>query len=149
MTTLTQERCVACRKDSPRVTDEEITELGSGVIPNGGVSFQVTLQRKGLTLWILHTSHVDIAGAITWFAMVSLQMANKNFFAMRAANKVAKIPAVTLILPHEEMKSYARMKNAVVCAVLNALLACLATPSALGLKKSRSSPSLKNNACHA
>jgi 4a-hydroxytetrahydrobiopterin dehydratase len=27
MTTLTQERCVACRKDSPRVTDEEITEL--------------------------------------------------------------------------------------------------------------------------
>ena len=27
MTSLTQERCVACRKDSPRVTDEEITEL--------------------------------------------------------------------------------------------------------------------------
>ena len=27
MTTLTQERCVACRQDSPRVTDEEITEL--------------------------------------------------------------------------------------------------------------------------
>jgi 4a-hydroxytetrahydrobiopterin dehydratase len=27
MTTLTQERCVACRKDSPRVTDEEITQL--------------------------------------------------------------------------------------------------------------------------
>jgi 4a-hydroxytetrahydrobiopterin dehydratase len=27
MATLTQERCVACRKDSPRVTDEEIAEL--------------------------------------------------------------------------------------------------------------------------
>jgi 4a-hydroxytetrahydrobiopterin dehydratase len=27
MMSLTQERCVACRKDSPRVTDEEITEL--------------------------------------------------------------------------------------------------------------------------
>ena len=27
MTTLTQERCVACRKDSPRVTDTEIAEL--------------------------------------------------------------------------------------------------------------------------
>ncbi len=27
MTNLTQERCVACRKDSPRVTDAEITEL--------------------------------------------------------------------------------------------------------------------------
>ena len=112
------------------------------------VSFQVLLQRKGLTLWILHTSHVDIAGAITWFAMVSLQMANKNIFAMRVANKVAQIPAATLILLHEETKSYARMKNAVVCAVLNAPLAYLATPSALGLKKSRSSPSLKDNAGH-
>jgi len=81
--------------------------------------------------------------------MVLLQMANKNIFAMRVANKVAQIPVVTRILLHEETKSYARMKNAVVCAVLNALLACLATPSALGLKKSRSSPSLKNNACHA
>jgi len=75
-------------------------------------------------------------------------MANKNIFAMRVANKVAQIPAVTLIPLHEETKSYARMKNAVVCAVLNAPLACLATPSALGLKKSRSSPSLKDNACH-
>jgi len=27
MTNLTQERCVACRKDSPRVTDEEVREL--------------------------------------------------------------------------------------------------------------------------
>jgi 4a-hydroxytetrahydrobiopterin dehydratase len=27
MTSLTQERCVACRKDSPRVTDAEIAEL--------------------------------------------------------------------------------------------------------------------------
>ena len=27
MTNLTQERCVACRKDSPRVTDAEIEEL--------------------------------------------------------------------------------------------------------------------------
>ena len=27
MTDLTQERCVACRKDSPRVTDEDIAEL--------------------------------------------------------------------------------------------------------------------------
>lgn len=27
MTILTQERCVACRKDSPRVTDAEIAEL--------------------------------------------------------------------------------------------------------------------------
>jgi 4a-hydroxytetrahydrobiopterin dehydratase len=27
MTHLTQERCVACRKDSPRVTDAEIAEL--------------------------------------------------------------------------------------------------------------------------
>jgi len=98
---------------------------------------------------MLHTKHVDIAGALNWFAMVSLQMANKNIFAMRVANKVAQIPVVTRILLHEETKSYARMKNAVVCAVLNALLACLATPSALGLKKSRSSPSLKNNACHA
>jgi hypothetical protein len=79
--------------------------------------------------------------------MVSRQMANKNIFAMRVANKVAQIPAVTLILLHEETKSYAHMKNAVVCAVLNAPLACLATPSVLGLKKSRSSPSLKDNAC--
>jgi len=75
-------------------------------------------------------------------------MENKNIFAMRVANKAAQIPAVTLILLHEETKSYARMKNAVVCAVLNAPLACLATPSAPGLKKSRSSPSLKDNACH-
>jgi len=96
---------------------------------------------------MLHTKHVDIAGAISWFAMVSLQMENKNIFAMRVANKVAQIPAVTLILLHEETKSYARMKNAVVCAVLNAPLACLATPSALGLKKSRPSPGLKDNAC--
>jgi 4a-hydroxytetrahydrobiopterin dehydratase len=27
MPTLTQEKCVACRKDSPRVTDEEVAEL--------------------------------------------------------------------------------------------------------------------------
>ena len=27
MTDLTQERCVACRKDSPRVSDEDIAEL--------------------------------------------------------------------------------------------------------------------------
>ena len=27
MATLTQERCVACRRDSPRVTDEEVSEL--------------------------------------------------------------------------------------------------------------------------
>src|SRR5437867_10772537 len=27
MTNLNQERCVACRRDSPRVTDEEIAEL--------------------------------------------------------------------------------------------------------------------------
>jgi 4a-hydroxytetrahydrobiopterin dehydratase len=27
MTNLTQERCVACRKDSPRVTDTEVAEL--------------------------------------------------------------------------------------------------------------------------
>ena len=27
MATLTQERCVACRRDSPRVTDEEVAEL--------------------------------------------------------------------------------------------------------------------------
>jgi hypothetical protein len=113
------------------------------------VPFQVSLQQKGLTLWIPHTEHVDIAGAINWFAMVSPQMANKNIFAMRVANKVVQIPAVTLILLHEETKSYARMKNAVVCAVLNAPLACLATLSALGLKKSRSSPGLKDNACHA
>src|SRR6476619_672243 len=94
--------------------------MGSGAIRNDVVSFQVSLQRKGLTPWILHTSHVDIAGAITWFAMVSLQMANKNIFAMRVANKVAQITAVTRILLREATKSYACMKNAVVCAVLNA-----------------------------
>ncbi|MYE54424.1 MAG: 4a-hydroxytetrahydrobiopterin dehydratase [Chloroflexi bacterium] len=27
MATLTQEKCVACRRDSPRVTDEEVAEL--------------------------------------------------------------------------------------------------------------------------
>ncbi len=27
MTTLVRERCVACRRDSPRVTDEEVAEL--------------------------------------------------------------------------------------------------------------------------
>ena len=31
MTNLTQERCVACRRDSPRVTDEEIAELKSQI----------------------------------------------------------------------------------------------------------------------
>ena len=30
MTTLTQERCVACRRDSPRVTDAEIAEMSRG-----------------------------------------------------------------------------------------------------------------------
>ena len=42
MTTLTQERCVACRKDSPRVTDEEITQLkpqipGWNIVEHSGV----------------------------------------------------------------------------------------------------------------
>ncbi len=27
MTMLTREKCVACRRDSPRVTDEEVAEL--------------------------------------------------------------------------------------------------------------------------
>ena len=111
------------------------------------VFFHVPLEWKGLTPWILHTQHVDIAGAINWFAMVSLQMANKNIFATHVVNRVAQILAAMPILMHEETKSYARMKNAVVCAVLNARLACLATRSALGLKKSRSSPGLEDNAC--
>ena len=31
MAQLTQEKCVACRRDSPRVTDEEIAELSPRV----------------------------------------------------------------------------------------------------------------------
>ena len=111
------------------------------------VSFPVSLHDKGLTPWILHTHHVGIAEVITWFATVSLQMVNKNIFATRVANRVVQIPAVTPILLHEETKSYARMKNAAVCVVLNAPLAYLAIPSALGLKKSVPPPFLENNAC--
>jgi hypothetical protein len=106
--------------------------MGGGAMPNGVVSFQASLQRKGLTLWILHTSYVDIAEAINWFAMVSLQMANKNIFVMRVASRVAQIPAATPIPIHEETKSYAHMKNAAVYAVLNARLVCLVTLSARG-----------------
>lgn len=101
-------------------------------MPNDVVCFHVSLQRKGLTPWILHIQHVDIAGAINWFAMVSLQMVNKNIFAMRVANRVAQILAVTPILLHEETKSYVRMKNAAVCAVLNVRLVYPVTLSAFG-----------------
>ena len=100
-----------------------------------------------VTPWTLHTHYVGIAEVITWFATVSLQMVNKNIFATRVANRVVQIPAVTPILLHEETKSYARMKNAAVCVVLNAPLAYLAIPSALGLKKSVPPPFLENNAC--
>ena len=63
--------------------------------------------------------YVDIVGANHWFALVSLQMANKNIFATRVANRVAQIPAVMPILMHEETRFYAPMKNAVVCADWN------------------------------
>jgi len=90
---------------------------------------------------------VGIVGAITWFAMVSLQMANKNIFVTHVANRVVQILAVMRIPQHEETKSCVHMKSAAVCAVLNEPLAYLATPSARGLKKSVSPPFLKNNAC--
>ena len=84
---------------------------------------------------------------IDWFATVLPQMANKNIVATLVASRVAQIPAVTPILMHEERRSYVRMKNAAVCVVLNAPLAYLAIPSALGLKKSVPAPFLENNAC--
>jgi len=59
-------------------------------------------------------------------------MANKNIFVMRVASRVAQIPAATPIPIHEEMKSYAHMKNAAAYAVLNARLVYLVTLSARG-----------------
>jgi hypothetical protein len=106
--------------------------MGGGAMPNDMVSFSVSFHQKGLTPWMLHTSPVGIVEAITSFATVALQMASKNSFATRVANRVVQILAATRILLHEEMRSSAPMKSAVVCAVLNAPLASLVTPSARG-----------------
>jgi hypothetical protein len=122
--------------------------LGSGAISNDVVSFLCFAEQKGLTPWIRHTQHVAIVAAIAWFGTGLPQMANKSICVAPVASRVVPPPAVMPILKSGRTKSYARTKNAARSAALNVLLACHATLSAVGSKKSIHPPSLENDAGH-
>ncbi len=58
MVELRRERCVACRRDSPRVTDEEVSELRL-LVPEWGLSEEDGIRRLDRTF-----QAGDFAGAI-------------------------------------------------------------------------------------